>query len=556
MKDLVLKYVLINAVEHEGKAEVQAVIKKVIGERPELKDNIAGLLKEIKGTVKEVNSWKKEKQLKKMKELGVEIEKKERVERMGLPPLQGAKIGKVVTRFAPYPSGALHIGNMKAAITSEEYAKMYMGKFIVRIEDTDPDPEKVKRENIELIKKDLDALGIVPDKIYLCSSQFEKQYDYARELIKKGKAYVCTCKSVGVKDKAATIKEACGCRDNSVEKNLELFKKMFTEFKDGEAVLRLKTDIDDPNPALRDPALMRIRSGVHPMTGKEHRVYPLYNFNCAIEDHDTGVTHVLRGTEHATNTLIQKKIFDAFGWKNFPYVINFGFLYIPGEKTHKRFIRDSIAAGKFTGWDDPRLGQYGLVRALIRRGIRPEAIRSMIIEMGINPQTVHFTWEKLYNANRKIIDPIANRYFAILDPAEISVSGARAKTVSMNLHPEFPERGKRKIPVEPKKIFVESDDLKNFQGKEVGLMYLFSVKLGKRPKYLYDKIKFESPKIQWVSEPNVKIKIVLPDGEEKTALAEPEIRNVKPDQIIQLVRVGFCRVDKVNKDIVLYYAHK
>lgn len=441
MKDVILKYALVNAVEHGGKANVGAVLGKVIAENPELKEKIKEIIPEIKNTVKEVNGWsakKQESQLKKFK-----YKKIEKVQRVGLPPLPNAIKGKVVTRFPPYPSGALHIGNMKAAIVSYEYAKMYDGKFIVRIEDTDPDPDKTKKENIELIKKDLEALGLKPDIFYLCSSQFKKQYEYAEKLIKEGKVYICTCTTIGVKDRTAIVKEMCECRNRSMQENLNLFKKMFKGFKEGEAVARLKTDINDSNPALRDPALLRIKEGVHPITGKEHRVYPLYNFNCAIEDHDYGITHVLRGTEHAANTLIQEKIYDAFGWNNFAYVINFGFIYIPEEKVHKRFIRDAIREGKFSGWDDPRLGQYGLIRALIRRGITPEAIKNMIIEMGVNPQTVHFEWEKLYTENRKIIDPLANRYFAVLEPIKVAIGNApKIRSVKAKLHPEFPKKRK------------------------------------------------------------------------------------------------------------------
>ena len=555
MKDLILKHALANAVEHEGKADAGAVLGRVLAEKPELKEKIKEMVFEVKKIVKEVNSWSVKKQESRLKKF--KYKKIEKVERIGLPPLPDAVKGKVVTRFPPYPSGALHIGNMKAAVTSYEYARMYDGKFVVRVEDTDPDPEKIRKENIDLIKKDLDALGLKADVFYLCSSQFEKQYKYAERLIKEGKAYVCTCKTTGVKDRTAITKEMCDCRNRSAEENLNLFKKMFEEFKEGEAVVRLKTDINDPNPALRDPALLRIKEGIHPITGKEHRVYPLYNFNCAVEDHDYGITHVLRGTEHAANTLIQKKIYEALGWNNFPHVINFGFLYMPGEKVHKRFIRDAIKEGKFTGWDDSRLGQYGLIRALIRRGITPEAIKNMIIEMGVNPQTVHFEWEKLYTENRKIIDPIANRYFAVLEPVRISVEKApKVKNVEAKLHPDFPKRGKRKVPVDIGKICIEKEDFEKLKDKEIGLMNLFSIKLKKEPEFTSKKVKMESQKIQWVSEPNVKIKIIMPNGIEKEAVAEPDLKKIKEGQIVQLVRIGFCRVDKVNKDIVLYYAHK
>ena len=393
-------------------------------------------------------------------------------------------------------------------------------------------------------------MKIKPDVFYFCSSQFPKQYKYAEKLIKEGKAYVCTCKAVtGTKDKMAATKEECEHRGQSVEENLKLFKKMFKGFKEGEAVLRLKTDINDPNPALRDPVLLRIKDEINPTTGKRHKVYPTYNFNCAIEDHDSGVTHILRATEHTTNTEIQKKIYEAMDWKDFPIAINFGFLYVPGEKVHKRFIRDAIREGKFSGWDDPRLGQYGLVRALLRRGIKPQAIKNMIIEMGVNPQTVHFQWEKLFTENRKIIDTISNRYFFVGEPVEIALDKLPLRTVKA---PLFPGKKKyRKIPV-TKKVFVDKIDFTNYRGKEVRLMHFCNVILDKKSKVTGKALK-DVPKIHWVSSKNVKTRVIMPDGNDVEGLAEPEISKVKPDQTVQFERIGFSRCDKKG---LFYFSHK
>jgi len=180
-----------------------------------------------------------------------------------------------------------------------------------------------------------------------------------------------------------------------------------------------------------------------------------------------------------------------------------------------------------------------------------------MLNMGLSLADVSIPAEILYAENRKIIDPIANRYFAVLEPEEISVERApEIKEVEIPLHPDFPERGKRKLPVNLKKIYVEKEDFKKFKNKEIGLINLFSVKLKRKAEFVSEKIKLESQKIQWVSEPNVKIKLVMPDGSIKEGIAEPEVKNLKKDQIIQLQRIGFARVDEVNKDIVLFFAHK
>jgi glutamyl-tRNA synthetase len=222
---------------------------------------------------------------------------------------------------------------------------------------------------------------------------------------------------------------------------------------------------------------------------------------------------------------------------------------MPGEKVHKRFIRYDIAERKFTGWDDPRLGQYGLIRALIRRGIKPQAIKNMIIEMGVNPQTVRFEWEKLYKENRKIIDPISPRYFFVGQPIEIKLDKASKKSVKA---PLFPRKKKYRTIPTTKKIFVEKLDFVQHKGKEVRLMHFCNIIIDKKAKVTSIRLK-DVPKIHWVSSKNVKTSIMMPNGKLVDGLAEPEIKKVKPDQTIQFERIGFARRDK---DGIFYFAHK
>ncbi len=545
IKKIVRKHVLANAVQF-GKVNEKAVLGKVLAELPEMRKNINEIRSEIAKIAKDVESLPPEQRKKELDKTGwVKVEKKERT---GLPPLPNAEKGKVVTRFPPFPSGALHIGNMKPAVISYEYAKMYNGKFVVRIEDTDPD--KIFDGAVELIKKDLEVMGLKYDKFYLCSSHFEKQYSLIRYLLRNGKAYVCTCKAVKKEGKNAVSKKACMHRDNDVELNLELFEKMFA-LNQGDAVVRLRTDVHDPNPALRDPVLARIKDGVNPLTGKKHKVYPSYNFNSAVEDYISGVTHIFRGAEHAFNTEIQKKIFEALDWKKFPTTINFGFMYIEGEeKVHKRYIREGLRQGKFSGWDDPRLGQYGLIRALIRRGIMPEAIKNMIISFGVNPQTIRFSWDRLYSENRKVIDKTSERYFVVAEPVEIELDKTEKKIVKA---PKLPGSEKfRKIQVS-KKLFVEKSDFEKFKGKEIRLMHFCNIILGKKATVVADNL--DARKIHWVPYDCVDAKVIMPDGREIKAVAEPEISKVNAGQIIQGERFGFMRVDK-KKPLVCYFAHK
>jgi glutamyl-tRNA synthetase len=253
--------------------------------------------------------------------------------------------------------------------------------------------------------------------------------------------------------------------------------------------------------------------------------------------------------------MMEKYIWQKLGW-NTTQFIHYGLLNVDEAKSKisKTEARKNIESGAYTGWDDPRTWS---LQALKRRGIQPGAIRQFVINMGLSEADVTVPAEILYSENRKIIDSKANRYFAVLNPARIEIVGApKEKSAQLPLHPDFPKRGKRKIPLDVKKIFVEKEDLDKFADQEVGLINLFSVRLGSSAAFLSKEIKFESQKLHWLSEPNIKLKIVMPDGSVKEGIGEPAMAKLKKDDLIQFVRIGFCRVDKVNKDIVLYYAHK
>jgi glutamyl-tRNA synthetase len=553
MENEILKHCLINAVKYGGKARVEAVLGKVLAEKPELKEKRKEVLEKIKKIVKEVNSLTLEEQKKKLEELGVKIEKP-KVEKKELPPLPNAEIGKVVMRLAPYPSGPLHIGNARMAILNDEYVKKYKGKLFLVIDDTIGSEEKfVIPEAYEMIIEGLKWLGVEWDELVYKSDRLEIFYKYAEDLIKKNLAYVCEC-DVNTLRKNRIAGIECIHRSQSVEENLEKWKKMLEgKYKEGEAVLRLKTDMKHPNPAFRDRVLFRIVEREHPRVGKKYKVWPLLEFSWAVDDQLLGITHILRGKDLVIEDMVEEFIWEKLGLKK-PVFIHYGLLSIKEMKLSKTEARKAIEEGKFFGWDDPRTWS---LQSLKRRGINPEAIRKFMLNMGLSLADVSIPAEILYAENRKIIDPIANRYFAVLEPEEISVERApEIKEVEIPLHPDFPERGKRKLPVNLKKIYVEKEDFKKFKNKEIGLINLFSVKLKRKAEFVSEKIKLESQKIQWVSEPNVKIKLVMPDGSIKEGIAEPEVKNLKKDQIIQLQRIGFARVDEVNKDIVLFFAHK
>ncbi len=226
----------------------------------------------------------------------------------------------------------------------------------------------------------------------------------------------------------------------------------------------------------------------------------------------------------------------------------------PGEKLHTRDIKEMIAKGEVEGWDDPRLPT---IRSLLKRGFQPEAIKTLALQCGLSKNDIELSWENLDTQNRKLIDPIANRYMVVTDPVKLSIDNAPEKhEVFEPLHPDHADRGKKKIPLNHSRIYISKEDQKAFSGKFIRLKGLYNITLGKKPRFSDDLLIKEMPKIQWVSEPNVKVRIVNKEGMLE-GLGEPELANTKPNELIQMERIGFGRIDSNNrKEIVIYFAHK
>jgi glutamyl-tRNA synthetase len=551
MEELFRRHALINAVQHGGKASIQAVLSRSIAEKPELKTKIKEVIELIKKVVEEINKLSLEEQEKMVKELGIVLEKRVRE---GLPDLKNAEIGKVVMRLAPFPSGPLHLGNARMAILNDEYVKRYKGKLILVFDDTIGSEEKsILPEAYQMIEDGLKWLGVeFHEKVYK-SDRLEIFYKYGREIIEKGFAYVCTCSEEKVRENRRKGIE-CVCRSRSVEENLALWEKMLEgKFKEGEATVRIKTDMKHPNPAFRDRVLFRISERAHPRVGKKYKVWPMLEFSWAVDDWLLGVTHILRGKQLVIEDMMEEFIWEKMGWPKKEF-IHYGMLRIEGATLSKSETRKMIEKGIISGWDDPRTWS---LQSLRKRGFQPEAIRRFIIKMGLSEADVTVPLEILYAENRKLIDPIANRYMAVLSPVCVSIENApHVSFAEIKMHPDFPERGTRKIPVNTQRIFLEKEDVEKFRGKEVGLINLFSVKIDEKIEFARSEISYDIPKIHWVSEPNVEIKMIMPNGEVKIVLAEPSVKELKEGEIIQFYRIGFCRVDRIGKDKVLYFTHK
>lgn len=577
IREVIKKIALLNAVSYCGKAQSKPVLGRLFSERPELRAIAREVVALVDEIVQEVNSMSLEEQRDFLKILWPEAlargKEKERIEEKSLPPLPNVeKYKRVVTRFAPNPDCVLHLGSARAIILCYEYAKMYNGRFILRFEDTDPRLKRSSIQFMDLIREDLEWLGCPPDEEYIQSDRVEIYYKYAEKLLEEGYAYVCTCKP-GVFHKRVIVGEPCPCRDLPSEEHLHRWEAMLRGvYSEGEAVVRIKTDLKHPNPAIREwPALriIDVREHPHPRVGSKYRVWPLYNFACGIDDHLMGVTHIIRGKEHLTNQERQKYLYRYFGWE-YPEAIHYGRLKIIGASLSKSKIVRGVREGLYAGWDDPRLATF---LALRRRGIRPEAIRRLIIDIGPRPADITLSWENLYAYNRKIIDPIANRYFFVWRPMKLIVKGVRKDfAVSIPLHPNNPEKGMRTLYVKSEggvgNLLITSQDAEKLSpGDIVRLMELFNVKIESVEKHQvissfhsesYNEAKrLNASLIHWLPEDGgVPCSVVMPDNSIVSGLAEVSIKTVSADEIIQFERFGFARVDSVGEKIVAFFAHR
>lgn len=566
LSEIIYKYALLNAIKHEGKAEVGPVISKVIAENPELKASAREIVQLVKEIVSRVNSMSIEEQRKEIESKYPELLEEKKIEerKKSLPPLSNVK-GSVVTRFAPNPDGPLHLGNARAAILSYEYARMYKGKFILRFDDTDPKVKKPISEAYEWIKEDLKWLGINWDLEVYASDRLELYYKYARELIERGYAYVDTCSSLEFKkfrDSKGTLKEPeCLHRSSSIETNLELFDKFLSgEFKEGEAVVRLKTDLNSPDPSQIDWVMLRIidtERNPHPRVGSKYFVWPTYNFASAIDDHELNITHVLRAKEHMSNTEKQRWIFKYMGW-NFPDVLQFGRLKLEGFMMSKSKIKGMLEKG--TTRDDPRLPTLAGLR---KRGILPDTIKDVIIDVGIKTNDATISFENIAAINRKKLDPIAKRLMFVSEWEEYVIEIPEPITAKIPLIPSKPELY-RTINVNPgDKVLIEAKDAQGI----IRLMDLCNVVVDKNnhklifhSKTLDDAKKISAKIVQWVKdEEKVSVKVVKAEGDKIKTIngyGEKMIKELNVDEVVQFFRFGFVRIDrKDDRGVTVIFSH-
>lgn len=535
--DLILKYTLQNAVKFKGLANPGAIIGKILQEQPSLKSKIKEVTQKINEIVKEVNKLslpEQETQLAKFKF------KKITKKRKDIFSILKLKKG-LTTAFPPGPEKYPHLGHAKSLILNYEVAKRHKGKFILRFEDTNP--TLVKKEFYTIMLDNFTWLGVRWDQLQYASDHLPLFYKYAQKLLKKQKAYACYCSQETIK-KSRFKGIPCKCRKSKA-------KVSWTNFlKNKKGILRLKINLKHANTTMRDPTIFRFISKPHPRTGKKYSLWSNYDFQNAIMDGHYKIDFRIRSKEFELRKELQSYIQNLLNLHP-TRTYEIGRLNLEGVPTSGRIIREKIQNKELKGWDDPSLTT---LVALRRRGFLPQAIYNFVLATGLSKAESTLTWDELITQNKKILDPISNRYFFIEAPKKIKIKNSPKIIAKAPLHPDFPEKGFRAIKTTDE--FYIQDTLE--KDRIYRFMHLFNFK---NKEFLSQELdpRLDAKLIHWlpVAKDLVKVEIVMPDSKIKKGLAEPLLKKLKVSEQIQFERLGFVKLDRKEKNkLIFYFTHK
>ncbi|MDF2672756.1 MAG: glutamine--tRNA ligase [Clostridiales bacterium] len=373
---------------------------------------------------------------------------------------EGVYGGRVQTRFPPEPNGYLHIGSAYAINISHSIAQKYGGKFNLRFDDTNPAKEDI--EYVDSITEDMKWMGFDwEDRLFYGSDYFDRIYEYAIELIKKGKAYVCELTPDEVREYRGTLTSPgidSPYRNRSIEENLELFEKMRSgEFEAGSKVLRAKIDMGSPNINMRDPVMYRIQFISHYRTGDKWCIYPMYDFAHPLQDYIEGITHSLCSNEFKNHRPLYEWFLNELELKKPPKQREFGRMNITGAVTSKRYLRQLVTGGFVDGWDDPRLPT---LRGLRRRGFTPESILNFLNEIGVSKDSSTVDIAMLEHSLRENLKEIVPCFMAVLKPIKLVITNYPEDQVEMmeiQNNPGNSELGSRNVAF-TRELYIEEED--------------------------------------------------------------------------------------------------
>jgi glutamyl-tRNA synthetase len=553
---------LFNALKHDSEAQVGAIMGPMMGENPEFRpygDEIPGIIGPVIAQVNDLSTAQKRDRLEdvapeRLEELDSEDETDDRT----LPDLPNvSEYESVRMRLAPNPNGPWHLGSARMPAVIGTYKGLYDGWMLCRFDDTDPETKRPDLDAYEEILDSIEYLGFEPDEVIKASDRLETYYDSARELIDAGGAYTCRCDGETFSE-LKNSGEACPHRSKDTETTRSEFESMIDgEYTSGEMVLRVRTDIEHKNPALRDWVAFRMIDTPHPRPeAAEYRCWPMLDFQSGIDDHEFDITHIIRGIDLQDSAKRQAFVYEYFDWE-YPEVVHWGHVQIDAYDVEMSTstIKDLIESGELDGWDDPRAPTIASLR---RRGIRGEAIVNAMIELGTSTSNVDLAMSAIYAENRKFVDDNADRRFFVRDGIEKTLVGG-PDTAEPPIHPDHEDRGTRSIPVGGR-VLVEPDDIPP-NGKRVWLKGYGPVR------HTRDAFEFTGEDIDivreedvdvvhWVpADRNVSVRLRTMDGDE-TGHAEPGLAAYQSDDIVQFERVGFARIDRHDdEETVAYFSH-
>ncbi|MHA1477469.1 MAG: glutamate--tRNA ligase [Promethearchaeota archaeon] len=581
IKKLIWIFGLTNAVKFEGKPNLKAIMGKLMSQKPELRTQVSDIKPMLEETIVEISKLTIDEQKEKLLQLDPtalekKVTSKEKKELPDLPNTQN--YDKIVMRLAPYPSGALHIGNARMVVLNSEYVKRYNGELILFFDDTIGSPKSMRNnpkakyvlpDAYQLIKDGLKWLDVNFSEVYYKSDRLEIYYEYCEKLIQDNIAYVCFCSATEFRDRYKKKKEQCPHRNQSVRINLQEWNNMKTgKYHETDVVVRLKTGMDQKDPAIRDQIIMRISEAEHPRVGNKYLAWPMLEFSWAIDDHLIGATHILRGIDLVKEDVIEEFIWDHFNWKKGEF-LHYGRIKFSNMKLSKTQSRNNIIQGVFDGWDDPRTWS---LQSLEKRGIRAEALKKTLLELGMSTTGIIFDESWLYSKNKDIIDGLSNRYFYVEEPINIEIENVPISECVAEplLLPSNPEKGKRKIKVITKDnrlkvLIAHSDANKLRKGQILRLKDLINIKIMSidlnknliNSNFHSFELNREFSIIQWVSkEENVKVSIIKPDGTISKGNGEVNLVNIPLNKTIQFERFGFVNPIKWEDNVLIcYFTH-
>ena len=560
--DLIRHVAIQNAIEYEGKGAIGSVIGRIMGMRADLRQHgkiVTGLVAQ---EVNKANASAASDGLESLRSVLSQeaphlLEKREVKERRtGLPDLKDAQKGKVVLRFAPNPNGPLSFGHARGLVINSTYREMYDGEFILRFDDTDTKVKPPMLEAYERIQEETAWLtGRKPDRVVIASDRMEAYYEHASMMLEKGYGYVCRCSAEAFKEHRVG-KTNCPCRGRTSLENLELWQQMLDrKFSPGDVVVRVKTDMTLKNPALRDwPALRLQDTEAHPhprkSVGSKYVVWPLLDFQSAVEDHLQGVTHIVRGKDLMDSTRKQTLLYEHFGW-DYPETMYWGRVKVHewgGFSTSK--MRLDIEEGRYPGWGDPRLPT---LEGLKGRGISDEALRAFWLELGITQKDISVPLSTLYAHNTKVVDSTAPRLSFIREPVLCSLEGLDLpKTVSHPVNPNDAKMGSRTWNMDKGTVYLEQEDVERgaLRLKEFADVNLTGSKAIIHSFERSDKRSI----VHWITEENSTEGTLLSTSNNEiiTQNGRLEKHSLKPGTIVQLERIGYARLQEDGSFILCH----